>query len=134
MSIATFAVPGILAPFQVFFHWLVTDAIPVVRPSLKTKPGHLQKQPHAANSVASINRNGRAQAKIVCGRAAPALRPLGACKAAPPSRKPVSAVRMVRVVEAGQAPASAGRMVISGRMADVCAELDRLAAREAARH
>lgn len=41
-------------------------------------------------------------------------------------------LRVVRVVEAGQARASVGRMVISGRMADVCAELDRLAAREAA--
>jgi hypothetical protein len=29
---------------------------------------------------------------------------------------------------------SGGRMVISGRMADVCAELDRLAALEATRH
>ena len=29
------------------------------------------------------------------------------------------------------APRSSGRLVISGRMADVCAELDRLAAREA---
>jgi hypothetical protein len=33
-------------------------------------------------------------------------------------------------VDACHAPASAGRMVISGRMADVCAELDRLAALE----
>lgn len=41
-------------------------------------------------------------------------------------------LRVVRVVEAGQACSSVGRMVISGRMADVCAELDRLAAREAA--
>ena len=39
-------------------------------------------------------------------------------------------VRMVRVVEAGQSRSNAGRMVISGRMADVCAELDRLVARE----
>ncbi len=37
-------------------------------------------------------------------------------------------LRVVRVLEAGQAPGSVGRMVISGRMADVCAELDRLAA------
>jgi hypothetical protein len=36
-------------------------------------------------------------------------------------------------VEGCHAPASAGRMVISGRMADVCAELDRLAAIEAGR-
>lgn len=41
-------------------------------------------------------------------------------------------LRVVRVVEAGQTRASVGRMVISGRMTDVCAELDRLAAREAA--
>ena len=39
-----------------------------------------------------------------------------------------------RILEAGQAPAHVGRMVISGRMVDVCAELDRLAAREAAFH
>ena len=41
-------------------------------------------------------------------------------------------LRVLRVVESGQARSSVGRMVISGRMADVCAELDRLAAREAA--
>ena len=43
-------------------------------------------------------------------------------------------LRVLRVVEASAAPASAGRMVISGRMADVCAELDRLAASEAILH
>ena len=43
-------------------------------------------------------------------------------------------VRVLRVVESNAAPASAGRMVISGRMADVCAELDRLAASEGALH
>ena len=35
-------------------------------------------------------------------------------------------LRVIRVKEAN--PQMAGRMVISGRMADVCAELDRLAA------
>ena len=43
-------------------------------------------------------------------------------------------LRVLRVVEASAAPASAGRMVISGRMADVCAELDRLAASEVILH
>ena len=43
-------------------------------------------------------------------------------------------LRVLRVIEANHAPASAGRMVISGRMADVCAELDRLAELEATRH
>jgi hypothetical protein len=41
-------------------------------------------------------------------------------------------LRVVRVIEKGQSLSSVGRMVISGRMADVCAELDRLAACEAA--
>ena len=48
-----------------------------------------------------------------------------------PANKPL---RVVRVVESGQTRSSSGRMVISGRMADVCAELDRLVAREAALH
>lgn len=40
-------------------------------------------------------------------------------------------LRVLRVVDGSQGRASAGRMVISGRLADVCAELDRLAALEA---
>jgi len=39
-------------------------------------------------------------------------------------------LRVVRVVEPSAPRAVAGRMVISGRLADVCAELDRLAALE----
>ncbi len=39
-------------------------------------------------------------------------------------------LRVVRVVESARGGRSSGRMVISGRMADVCAELDRLAACE----
>lgn len=41
-------------------------------------------------------------------------------------------LRVLRVLEPQQPRAAAGRMVISGRMADVCAELDRLAAAEVA--
>jgi hypothetical protein len=41
-------------------------------------------------------------------------------------------LRVVRVMEGCPASSGAGRMVISGRMADVCAELDRLAELEAA--
>lgn len=74
----------------------------------------------------------------------PVARQAGAASAQPlvrsvrmPSRPPQRVrplVRVVRVVDAAQAPSRAGRMVISGRMADVCAELDRLAAAEATRH
>ena len=41
-------------------------------------------------------------------------------------------LRVVRVVDGKGQQRSASRVVISGRMADVCAELDRLAALEAA--
>jgi hypothetical protein len=43
-------------------------------------------------------------------------------------------LRVLRVVESGMPRSSTGRLVISGRMADVCAELDRLVEREAALH
>jgi len=42
-------------------------------------------------------------------------------------------LRVVRVLEPSAPRSTAGRMVISGRLADVCAELDRLAAMEAQR-
>jgi hypothetical protein len=41
-------------------------------------------------------------------------------------------LKVVREFEPGIGPSCAGRMVISGRMADVCAELDRMAQRETA--
>jgi hypothetical protein len=44
---------------------------------------------------------------------------------------PAKPLRVLRVVEPSAPHAIAGRMVISGRLADVCAELDRLAAQEA---
>lgn len=44
---------------------------------------------------------------------------------------PQRALRVVRIAEHGETANAAGRMVISGRMADVCAELDRLVALEA---
>jgi hypothetical protein len=65
----------------------------------------------------------------------------GARHAAVASHKPCQTVakatsprrlKIVREFEAGVSPSCAGRMVISGRMADVCAELDRMAQREAA--
>ncbi len=42
------------------------------------------------------------------------------------SKPAVSRLRVVRVFDQAVAPSCAGRMVISGRMADVCAELERM--------
>lgn len=55
--------------------------------------------------------------------------------AAPGSRhlaNKVMPLRVLRVVDSGMPRSSTGRLVISGRMADVCAELDRLVERETA--
>lgn len=52
-----------------------------------------------------------------------------------PARRNVQRpLRTVRVMEVNQAPGHVGRMVMSGRMADVCAELDRLVACEGRLH
>lgn len=67
---------------------------------------------------------------------APRPAPVRRLPARIPAQPPVHAaaakpLRVVRVVEPAAPRAVAGRMVISGRLADVCAELDRLAALEA---
>jgi len=112
MSIALFTTPGILTPLQGFFRWFVSGTAPVVR----------HRHPAASGKCTDDVR----------------IRPIVACvhplKAAAPRHSRVSVgtpLRIVRIMEAGQPPAHAGRMVISGRIADVCAELDRLSAREA---
>ncbi|EJL80594.1 hypothetical protein PMI15_03724 [Polaromonas sp. CF318] len=64
--------------------------------------------------------------------AATALRETNPAGKAMPKRPTPSRLRIVREFDANVGPACAGRMVISGRMADVCAELDRMAQREAA--
>ena len=47
--------------------------------------------------------------------------------------QPVSRLKVMREFEPGMGRSQAGRMAISGRMADVCAELERIALREATR-
>lgn len=73
----------------------------------------------------------RALAEWIVPRAA---RPTGAAARATAPRpapcRPAKPLRVVRVLEPSAPRTVAGRMVISGRLADVCAELDRLAALE----
>ena len=67
------------------------------------------------------------------GAPQPAATPAPVRVAYPQAQAAVPAIplRVVRVLEPSASRAVAGRMVISGRLADVCAELDRLAALEA---
>jgi hypothetical protein len=48
-----------------------------------------------------------------------------------PHNRPISCLKIIREVEPGMGQSQSGRMAISGRMADVCAELDRIAQKEA---
>lgn len=57
--------------------------------------------------------------------------PAGTRTESRPATRPSRPLRVVRVTEAGK-PRTDGRVVLSGRLEDVCAELDRLAALEAA--
>jgi len=110
MSTALFAIPAVLTPLQGLWRWLWPDT-PQIRRDSTNVLGHSQQTAlHSlTNNCCSTTRPNKSFDRAV-------QRPL----------------RVVRVLEAGQAPAQVGRMVISGRMADVCAELDRLAAFEAA--
>ena len=63
------------------------------------------------------------------------VRPSCASRQSPMGRDVLTSarpLRVVRMVDAQQPNRHPGRVVISGRMADVCAELDRLVALEAA--
>ncbi|WP_066707935.1 hypothetical protein [Curvibacter delicatus] len=112
MNIAFFAEPRTWAPLQGLLRWLAPAVAPLgqATPQPRTSPAaRLDTLPACQRR---LNRSDVAPSRLV-------------------QRRPL---RVVRIMEAGQAPAQVGRMVISGRLADVCAELDRLAACEAASH
>jgi hypothetical protein len=113
MNTSSFVAPNVLASMQGLWRWFTTT--PVHGKSLLVDT-HRQPSELSVNSVTNISRCNKAN------RSAASIST---------ARRPV---RIIRVLEATQAPAQAGRMVMSGRMADVCAELDRLAARETALH
>lgn len=107
MNFAFFIRSAIVAPVHSLLNWLASAASPASSVALPALSGQgIAHKSIAPNAIRTRD----------ISRVAALQKPL----------------RVVRVVEAGQSRTSVGRMVISGRMADVCAELDRLAAREAA--
>jgi hypothetical protein len=106
MGITFFTFNGLFAPLQQLAGWLAAAPF--------RTPARTHRRPHAPTAAS------------LCSGQRPAW--ATAHRAALPARRTLRPLRVVRVVEAQHAPAAAGRMVISGRMADVCAELDRLAA------
>lgn len=110
------------SPFHTVIHTLRSVAARLVGPRLTKAaqvPATRPAPPHAEQPI------------IVPAQLRPrSVRTAG--QRAPVQRVPRSPVRVLRVAEAGSRRVAGARMVISGRLADVCAELDRLAALEAA--
>ena len=101
-------VSHLLAPLQDLWRWLTPRITSRVRPS----------------TMGAAALRGDAPS-LPCRRAYERSSP--ACP-----NQPHRALRVLRVMDGSANAQGLGRMRISGRMADVCAELDRLAAREAA--
>ena len=104
MGITLFTLEGLLGPLHRMMGWWAARPRRIDRSS-KARPAAIQ--PAAATG-----------------------RPSWVAAAPRSCDRPRRPLRVVRVVEPS-AKASAGRMFMSGRMADVCAELDRLASLEA---
>ena len=132
MNFATFAqstANPVLAPLQSLFRVFFTspDTRSPPSPVRRTRPpAFLQHQ--ALRQGDAVKTAGSA---IECAQARPTVPThITATVADSRCRKTLPAVRVVRMLELGQSPKAVGRMVISGTMADVCAELDRLVSHE----
>jgi hypothetical protein len=106
----------LLAPAQALAAWFVPA---------QTRSGRFSAPARAQHA------SGQLVLPFSSGAAAAPRESIQAGKARPQGPTP-SRLRIVREFDANVGPACAGRMVISGRMADVCAELERMAQREAA--
>jgi hypothetical protein len=104
MGIAFFTFGGMFSPLHSLMGWL------------GHRPRHAEALPQARQAPKHTQ---VARARTV--------RPSTLARSCEKARRPL---RVVRVLDTSGT--SAGRMFMSGRMADVCAELDRLAALEAA--
>jgi hypothetical protein len=103
MGITMLSMGGLLAPLYNLMRWLAPASRHTAAPTLRTAVRPAISRTCSPRPVVAAIRHER-------------------------PRRPL---RIVRVMESANA-AGAGRMFMSGRMADVCAELDRLAALEAA--
>ena len=112
MSIALFAISDLVSPVQAWARWLLPH------PS-----------PNGAQQAPSVQATHRSKTPNSIAYKPMAARARGIYQAKTHRARPL---RIERIVESGQPASHVGRMVMSGRMAEVCAELDRLVARESA--
>lgn len=119
MGIALFALSSWFAPLQA--------AASRFAPAQTQRHGLVDRPGTAAPGKSAGRTLRRTVAANNAGATADTLaRPSGTARRPP-------ALRVVRTIEAGIPAGHSGRMVISGRMSDVCAELDRLATLESTR-
>jgi hypothetical protein len=122
MGIALFTISALFAPFQAFASRLA--------PARRQRVQTIGRQPVYAGNAA---RQPAARASRALPASSGAFRsPVQRAGVSGPARR-TPALRVVHNIDSGIPVGSSGRMVISGRMADVCAELDRLAAIDSAR-
>jgi hypothetical protein len=113
MTIALYAIAKLTAPLHRLTGWLANTAAPQPAAARTQRGAHHANAPFLGASNPILTR---------------------ATRSKNPKTTVRQTLRIERIVESGQRANQAGRMVISGRMADVCAELDRLVARETALH
>lgn len=108
MGKATFVTTRLLAPLGALLGYWRPKGFPQARPAVSSAPigAHAGTRPSCAG------------ASSICIPAAERR-----LKTTPPARP----LKVVRIRDHHNGTLHAGRLVISGRMADVCAELDRLA-------
>jgi hypothetical protein len=109
MGIAVFAAAGLFAPLHSLVSRLAAAQRSFWRP-VGVRRGHLSIR-GTSKFVANQQETTWTEGRFDSGQST------GNCP------RPL---RVVRMVERGHRPGAAGRMVISGRMADVCAELERM--------
>ena len=114
MSIALFAISDLMSPVQAWARWL----LPIPRQDRALQAPSAQASHHSRTPNSIAHKPMAARAKATYHGQTPAARPL----------------RIERIVESGQPASQVGRMVMSGRMGDVCDELDRLTAQTSTRH
>ena len=129
MGIASFSQSPVLsvlrAPWQTLAAWFVPTQPtphPFAVPAAAQRTPHPLAQPFVSGGTAACRRAKAHTATDLSGPRAPKKMTAHSC------------LKVVREFDSAVSPACAGRMVISGRMADVCAELERMAQREIAAH
>jgi len=129
-------VAGLWAPLQGFLSWWVSR--PLNKENKNEAANRLTARPAqqalAASSMPLHHRGASGVKPLTCFQVRSKLRAPAGGQDSDTHGKAPSRLRILREFEPGASPACAGRMVISGRMADVCAELDRMTIAQRSAH